>query len=224
MQGCILPSRIHANLDKVCRNFLWGSTNEKKKLHMVGWNKVTMPKNKGGLGLHATKERNTTLAAKLCWRMKEESDELRSRVLKFKYNRRSVSSKAPKSRLWKAILHGAAICKQGSKWSIGNNNQLSFWEDKRLNLGTIRECIEGLLQKGEAELWVCDIHISGMWELHKVSFILSPVLSQSIKATPIRTALASKDLLSLSASPRREFDPKSAYLIACGDNASEGCF
>ena len=66
MQGCILPSRIHANLDKVCKNFLWGSTNEKKKLNMVGWNKVTTPKNRGGLGLHVAKERNTILAAKLC--------------------------------------------------------------------------------------------------------------------------------------------------------------
>ena len=30
MQRCILPSRIHTSLDKVCRNFLWGSTVEKK--------------------------------------------------------------------------------------------------------------------------------------------------------------------------------------------------
>jgi len=130
MQGCILPSRIHANLDKVCRNFLWGSTDEKKKLNMVGWNKVTKLKNRGGLGLHAAKERNTTLAAKLCWRMKEESDELWSRVLKFKYKRRAIGSKAPKSRSWKAILQGVAVCEQGSKWSIGNNSQLSFWDDK----------------------------------------------------------------------------------------------
>ena len=36
MQGCILPSRIHNNLDKISRKFLWGSTEEKKKLHMVG--------------------------------------------------------------------------------------------------------------------------------------------------------------------------------------------
>jgi len=43
---------------------------------MIGWNKVTKPKNRGGLGLHAAKERNTILAAKLCWRMRGESGEL----------------------------------------------------------------------------------------------------------------------------------------------------
>ena len=98
MQGCILLSRIHANLDKICRNLLWGSTDEKKKLHMISWNKVTKPKNKGVLGLHVAKVINTTLVAKLCWRMREESGELWSKVLKFKYKRRSTSSKASKSR------------------------------------------------------------------------------------------------------------------------------
>ena len=144
---------------------------------MVGWNKVTKPKNRGGLGLHAAKERNTTLAAKLCWRMKEESDELWSRVLKFKYKRRSIGSKAPKSRSWKVILQGASVCKQGSKWSIGNNSQLSFWKDKWLNMVTIRECIEGPLQKGEADIRVCNIHTNDMWELHKLSFVFPPNLS-----------------------------------------------
>ena len=76
IQGCLLPSRILTNLDKECKNFLWGSTDKKKKLHMVGWPKVTKPKNRGGLGLHAVWERNTTLVTKLCWRMREESGEL----------------------------------------------------------------------------------------------------------------------------------------------------
>ena len=43
---------------------------------MVGWNKVTKPKNRGGLGLHAAKERNTILAANF-------ARELRKRVMSF---------------------------------------------------------------------------------------------------------------------------------------------
>ena len=93
-----------------------------------------------------------------------------------------------------------------------------------MNLGTVRDCIEGPLQKGEVDLRVCNIHINGMWELHKISFILPWVLSQSIKATPIRTASASEDHLSWIASPRGDFNPKSAYLIACGATSSEVCF
>lgn len=145
-------------------------------------------------------------------------------VLKFKYKRRPISSKASKSRSWKAILPGAVVCEQGLKWSVGNNSQLSFWDDKWLDLGTVRKSIEGPLQKGEADIRVCDIHTNGICQLHKLSFTLPPILSQSIKAIPIRTTSSSEDHLSWIASLRGEFDPKSAYLIACGANTSGGCF
>ena len=36
MQGVSLPSHICNKLDKVNRDFLWGSTSEKRKLHLVG--------------------------------------------------------------------------------------------------------------------------------------------------------------------------------------------
>ena len=39
------------------------------------------PKDQGGLGLHAAKERNLTLAAKLCWRMKNEGEKPWQRYL-----------------------------------------------------------------------------------------------------------------------------------------------
>ena len=48
MQGCILPGRIHSNFDKISRNFLWGFTEEKKKLHMIGWIKLLSWKIEGG--------------------------------------------------------------------------------------------------------------------------------------------------------------------------------
>lgn len=69
MQGCFLPTRILNGLDRLNRNFIWGSTNEQGKMHMVCWEKVTKPKDRGGLGIQSAKGRNLTLAAKLCWRM-----------------------------------------------------------------------------------------------------------------------------------------------------------
>lgn len=37
-------------------------------MHMVSWEKITKPKDEGGLGLQAAKERNLALLAKLNWR------------------------------------------------------------------------------------------------------------------------------------------------------------
>ena len=53
-------------VDKIIRDLLWGSTEEKRKMHMVNWRTVTLPKDLGGLGLHSMKDRNLAILAKLC--------------------------------------------------------------------------------------------------------------------------------------------------------------
>ena len=51
MQCTALPKKLLDNIDRVNRNFLWGLTNEAKKVHWVGWHKVTKSKKEGGLGI-----------------------------------------------------------------------------------------------------------------------------------------------------------------------------
>ena len=65
MQGEALPVHLCEKLDKINRDFFWGSTREKKKLHLVGWNKIIQPKEKGGLGIQAARAKNVALLVKL---------------------------------------------------------------------------------------------------------------------------------------------------------------
>ena len=65
MQYAYLPGRILDGVDRINRNFLWGSSDSAKKVHWVGWDKVTKSKEEGGLGLHSAKGRNIALLAKL---------------------------------------------------------------------------------------------------------------------------------------------------------------
>ena len=65
MQCNSLPPKITQNIDKLCLNFLWSLTEEKKKLHLISWKKITKPKNEGGLGLQADREKNVEFLAKL---------------------------------------------------------------------------------------------------------------------------------------------------------------
>ena len=85
MQNVTLPIRICSNLDKMNKDFLWGSTNERKKMHMISWDKVCRPKDLGGLGLYSTRSRNLALLAKLNWRAMEEPDSLWVKTLSAKY-------------------------------------------------------------------------------------------------------------------------------------------
>ena len=76
MQGEALPVYLCEKLDKINWGFLWGSTRDKKKLHLVGWNKIIQPKEEGGLDIQAVRAKNVVLLAKLNWRMYQEKDSL----------------------------------------------------------------------------------------------------------------------------------------------------
>ena len=51
MHGAILPAYDCEKLDKINWDFLCGSTNEKRRMHMVGWSKIVKSKEEGGLGI-----------------------------------------------------------------------------------------------------------------------------------------------------------------------------
>ena len=77
--------RERSKMDRVNRNFLWGTTNEKRKIHVVGWNKIIKSKEEGGLGIQAARGKNITLLAKLNWRMFQEKDSLWAKFILNKY-------------------------------------------------------------------------------------------------------------------------------------------
>ena len=63
MQCVALPLKITQGIDRLCHNFIRGTTNNKKKLYLVSWLKITKPKKEGGLGLQSAKENNLALLA-----------------------------------------------------------------------------------------------------------------------------------------------------------------
>lgn len=67
MQCAFLPGKVTQNIDRLCRNFIWGSTDNKNKLNLISWKKITTEKKYGGLGLQSAKEKNVALLAKLNW-------------------------------------------------------------------------------------------------------------------------------------------------------------
>lgn len=76
MQGVALPSHLCSKIDKINRDFLWGSTEEKRRLHLAGWSKVIKSKEEGGLGIQAARAKNIAMLAKLNWRLFQEKDTL----------------------------------------------------------------------------------------------------------------------------------------------------
>lgn len=46
MQTALLPKTTTQQLERICRNFLWGDTENKAKLHPFNWNTVCTLKDK----------------------------------------------------------------------------------------------------------------------------------------------------------------------------------
>lgn len=46
-----LPASTLNSLVRVSRDFIWGITTEKKKQHLLSWERVCIPKKKRGLGI-----------------------------------------------------------------------------------------------------------------------------------------------------------------------------
>ena len=224
MQGCILPQRVLSSIDKINRNFVWGSTNEVKRMHMVSWKKITKPKARGGLGVHDAKGRNVSLAAKLCWRMDQSTNAKWAEVLRKKYQVRLDRKSKAHFRVWTAVLKGKEVCNKGSKWTIGSNSSLSFWFDKWMGAGMVRELVEGPLNREEELLTIKDVTEDGDWNLGTLSFNFPASLLRNILCTPLRRFAAREDQRSWISSPSGGFDPKNAYLIAVGEDFLEPDF
>lgn len=61
MQTANVPSQICDNLD---RNFLWGETSGKRKIHLISWDNVCKPKFQGDLGFKKTAVMNIAILVK----------------------------------------------------------------------------------------------------------------------------------------------------------------
>ena len=218
MQCVALLTNLHS-VDKLSQNFLWGSIDNKKKLHMVSWKKITKPKREGGLGIHAAKAKNIAFLAKLNWRLKTEMSSLWAKVLNHKnrVDRRPTNAYMELrtcSNTWSMIRKGKVVFKRGSKWVVGRDSQLSLWYDKWLDKGPLRSLISSLLNRGEENIRLKEIANFSGWNWQNISFSLLAQLLSVVKATPIPFFALYEDHLTWYSSPSGAFELKEAYRLA----------
>ena len=162
MQCSYLPGRVLNGLDRVNRNFLWGSTESTKKIYWVGWEKVTKSKEEGGLGLQTAKGRNVALFSKLNWRFHTKGEASWVNVLKMKYcnhRRRAVANanSLPCSSIWAAMKKGMGTFNKGYRWLVTNNSTLNIWHNNWTNGGPLRKLIQGPISQEANLLEIKDI-------------------------------------------------------------------
>ncbi|XP_062106727.1 uncharacterized protein LOC133818056 [Humulus lupulus] len=109
MNVFILPQSIIKEVDKLCRQFLWGASGTRSKLHFASWQQVCRPKAFGGLGLREGSSWNRALLAKYIWAVTNKHDTLWVKWVQHVYLKGAdfwnYGLKLDTSSYWRKICH-----------------------------------------------------------------------------------------------------------------------
>ena len=115
------------------RNFYWGASKGKRKVHWRAWSKLQQPKCKGGVGFRDFRIFNQALLAHQAWRLITKPDSLCAKLLKARYYQNAKLEDTIFSRnassSWTAISHGLDLLKKGLIWRVGNGRSIRIWRD-----------------------------------------------------------------------------------------------
>lgn len=70
----LLPKSVIAEIDKLCRKFLWSGAAEKNRPALVNWESVCLPRKFGGLGLKNQNLWSLALLGKHVWAIAIKAD------------------------------------------------------------------------------------------------------------------------------------------------------
>ena len=107
-----IPKVVAARMERIQRNFLWGSSEGSFKYPLVAWERVCLPVKLGGLGIRSVASFNQALLGKWLWRFGHEVTHLWRRVISTKYGEdhggwcTKVCRRSHGCGLWRSIHEG----------------------------------------------------------------------------------------------------------------------
>lgn len=120
-------------------------------MHLISWEVLCRPKERGGLGLRRSALMNKSLLVKLAWRLFHEEDATWSRIIRAKYGISldeppMFAHKTRASVVWRGLEWCADLFLLGLRWNARNGKRILFWSDHWLGDGRIRsDCSHELL-------------------------------------------------------------------------------
>lgn len=81
---CIMLVEVRNRLHNLMIKFLWGVSDNARKIHLVDWNNASIPMDKGGLGIVRFEDLNVRFIVKWIYTYVNEPDNLSRRIVSAK--------------------------------------------------------------------------------------------------------------------------------------------
>ena len=128
-----LPKSRCDDINALLATYWWSKGQDKKSMHWFAWRRLTLPKKEGGLGFRDISKFNSAMLAKQAWRILQSPTSLLSRVLRGRYFETTNILHAGVGRkpsfIWRSLLEGRDLLKNGLRILIGNGNETNTWTD-----------------------------------------------------------------------------------------------
>ena len=109
---------------------------------------------------------------------------------------------------------------KGSRWTVGRDSKISFWNGNWTKKGPIRQLIQGPLTQEALALEIKDVIQDSGWNWSKLPFDFPLDCKLMLQAILISHLGRGCDRIAWADNPKGIFDLKSAYGIAMGDDTS----
>ncbi|PNY12420.1 ribonuclease H [Trifolium pratense] len=181
-----VPKSVLDDIERLQRQFIWGDTDQKRRHHAIGWEKLTVPKRMGGLGFRKLETMNKACLLKLVWKFLESNDDYWCRVLRGKYVVNGIqfgdNSKSNDSSLWKVLVELKPLLDRFSYWRVGDGRTIDAWNEAWIEEGL---CLnqQVSIPPHLSGLKVCDlVDNDGKWNWNLITNWVPAVLQQKIAA------------------------------------------
>jgi hypothetical protein len=221
IQSTRIPISVCVEAEKICRDFIWGSTADHRKTHLISWEQICRPKEEGGLGFKNLEWLNSAYMMKLAWQLITCQDKLWVKVMRAKYSCGNliiptVNNRSNSTPTWKAIVNVWEDVTRNITWCIQNGHHVRFWKDAWIrDCGPLLNLASNGIPIGQMEYVVSHYARDGQWNWEVLNQILPREICE--KLTVIKPPSNGKsDFPCWNLTTDGNFSLKSAYSLMHG--------
>jgi hypothetical protein len=217
MMSASIPKSCLDDIQRMQRSFIWGDTDQKKKYCAVRWDKITVPKWRGGLGIRNLDAMNKACLAKLNFKLQSGCEDLWCKVMHGKYQVQGNGiAKATDSSLRKSLAKLDPLLQQFSTWIVGDGRDIDAWSAVWIEEGL---CLEKILNIPPhlIGLKVCDlVDVHGEWNWSLMSSWMPVEFQQKIAAVCPPNQDNGRDVRAGVGGQKSEYSVACMYNNICG--------